>query len=449
MSSIIDRRLNGKGKSTVNRKRFIDRYKKQIKESADEALRRGTITDKGNQDVSIPKRDISEPVFHHGKGGVNDTIHPGNKEFVTGDEFQRPQGGGGGGSGEGDASDQGEGTDEFTFALTREEYLDIIFSDCALPNLVKRTLAGSDSFERHNAGFVSEGNPERLALVPTFKKSIGRRIALTSGKRKEVEELEEELENLEENEDNQERRTEITERIEELKEEIESVPFLDDFDTMYRNSVEHPTPTSKAVMFCVMDVSGSMTQELKDIAKRYFLLLNLFLEKNYDRSEVVFISHHTAAKECDEEEFFYGRETGGTIVSSALVKMQDIIKERYPSNEWNIYGAQASDGDNWDDDSLECVNLLRKMLPEMQYYSYIEIDSRGSRQNLWEEYLRLQEEFPQTFAQRVVQSAADVFPVFRELFKKTGVQFAEPVTPDEAATNFLNSRKKAGGPSGP
>lgn len=446
MSSIIDRRLNGKGKSTVNRKRFMDRYKKQIKESADDALRRGKITDDGSVDVSVPKRDISEPIFHHGKGGVNDIVHPGNKEFVTGDEFERPQGGGGGGGGDGEASQDGEGQDDFTFTLTREEFLDIIFSDCELPNLVKRTLAGSDSFARHNAGYVSDGNPERLALVPTFKKSIARRIALTNGKKKEIEELEEEFETLEENEENKERRTEITERIEELKEQIAKVPFLDDFDTMYRNSVEHPVPTSKAVMFCVMDVSASMTQELKDIAKRYFLLLNLFLEKNYDRSEVVFISHHTTAKECDEEEFFYGQETGGTVVSTALEKMQEIIRERYPSDEWNIYGAQASDGDNWGNDSAQCVSLLRKMLPEMQYYSYIEIDSRGHRQALWEAYTQLQEEFPKTFAQKIVQSAGDVFPVFHELFKKTGIQFAEPVTPDQAASNFLKKQK---GPTGP
>ena len=116
-------------------------------------------------------------------------------------------------------------------------------------------------------------------------------------------------------------------------------------------------------MFCLMDVSGSMDEERKDIAKRFFILLYLFLTRNYERIEVVFIRHHTIAKEVDEDEFFHSRESGGTVVSSALKLMQEIIRERYPLTEWNIYAAQASDGDNWDDDSSSAITCRRASTP--------------------------------------------------------------------------------------
>jgi len=126
--------------------------------------------------------------------------------------------------------------------------------------------------------------------------------------------------------------------------------------------VRVPVPSSKAVMFCIMDVSGSMTQSIKDIAKRFFILLYLFLERNYKQIELVFVRHHTHAKEVDEQEFFYSRETGGTIVSSALKLTADIIDARYSPADWNIYIAQASDGDNWDGDSASCADILSKQI---------------------------------------------------------------------------------------
>src|SRR3989338_6106597 len=127
-------------------------------------------------------------------------------------------------------------------------------------------------------------------------------------------------------------------------------------------------------MFCVMDVSGSMDEAKKEIAKRFFILLYLFLTKNYETIELVFIRHHTTAKEVNEKEFFYSRETGGTVVSSALELMRDIILYRYSSADWNIYGAQASDGDNWNNDSPRCADILmRDIMPYVQYFAYVEI----------------------------------------------------------------------------
>ncbi len=426
MSYIVDRRLNAKNKSTVNRQRFLRRYRKHIKKAVAEAVTRRSITDidKGEQ-ISIPTRDISEPAFHHGKGGVMDNVLPGNEEFDQGDKIPRPPGGGGGGNGSGDnASDSGEGMDEFVFQITQEEFLDFMFEDLELPNLVKRQLAGNEEFKLRRAGISNEGNPGRVNIVRSLRSANARRIALTAGKRRKVKQMEDELSQLMMQEPilrDHQRIEELETAIAKLHAKIKSVPWLDDFDLKYNLHVKQPLPRSKAVMFCLMDVSGSMNQATKDMAKRFFILLYLFLQRNYERTEVVFIRHHTNAKEVDEEEFFYSRETGGTIVSSALTLMKEILQERYPASEWNIYAAQASDGDNWNDDSTTCSKLLiEDIMPLLQFYSYIEITPR-QHQALWEEYETVIESFPETFAMQQIIDAGDIYPVFRQLFHKRTV----------------------------
>jgi uncharacterized sporulation protein YeaH/YhbH (DUF444 family) len=139
MTWFIDRRLNGKNKSTVNRQRFLRRYKAQIKQSISEAINKRSVTDvDSGESVSIPTDDISEPMFHQGRGGLRHRVHPGNDHFVQNDRIERPQGGGGGsGSGQGQASQDGEGQDEFVFQISKDEYLDLLFEDLALPNLKK------------------------------------------------------------------------------------------------------------------------------------------------------------------------------------------------------------------------------------------------------------------------------------------------------------------------
>jgi uncharacterized sporulation protein YeaH/YhbH (DUF444 family) len=167
-----------------------------------------------------------------------------------------------------------------------------------------------------------------------------------------------------------------------------------------------------------MDVSGSMTQSIKDMAKRFFILLYLFLKRNYKQIEVVFIRHHTHAKEVDEQEFFYSRETGGTIVSSALNLTADVLEERYNATDWNVYVAQASDGDNWDGDSDVCGRILdKRILPNVQYFSYVEITT-GPHQNLWMEYEHLQQRWNENFAMHQIEDPADIYGVFRKLFEK-------------------------------
>ncbi|ARN66454.1 TPA: YeaH/YhbH family protein [Vibrio vulnificus] len=420
MAQFIDRRLNGKNKSAVNRQRFMRRYKEQIKESVADAVNRRSITNtETGEDVAIPHKDIKEPLFHQGKGGLRERVHPGNDQFITGDKIERPKGGqGGGGAGDGDASADGEGQDDFVFQISKDEYLDLLFEDLALPNLKKNQVNKITEWKKHRAGYQTAGMPSNISIVRSLQQSLARRTAMSAGKKRLLHELELELERIENQEPAQKlEEMKLKQEIAELRKAIESVPFIDTFDLRFKNYERKPVPSSQAVMFCLMDVSGSMDQATKDIAKRFYVLLYLFLNRTYENVEVVFIRHHTQAKEVDEHEFFYSQETGGTIVSSALKLMDEIVKARYPVGEWNIYAAQASDGDNWADDSPRCKELLtNKLLPNCQYYAYIEI-TRRSHQTLWHEYEKLEESFD-NFAMKNIRSVEDIFPVFRELFHK-------------------------------
>ncbi len=415
---IIDRRKQGKQKSAVNRQRFLKRFRKHIKEAVSDAVSKRSITDmERGEEISIPKRDITEPVFRHGRGGSQHRVLPGNKEFVTGDRIKRPPAGGGAG-GKGKASNQGEGVDEFVFELNQQEFLDFVFEDLELPNLVRKQLKDSDSYKLVKGGYQREGIPARLNIVQSLRGAQARRIALGGSVKRELREAKEELESLADTEANESRRKELVNLIDRLQRRLNNIPFLDDFDLRYNNMIRQPTPTTSAVMFCLMDVSGSMTQDIKDLAKRFFILLHLFLKRHYDKTEVVFIRHHTKADEVDEDEFFYSRETGGTVVSSALEKMKEVIEERYPPDSWNIYAAQASDGENWHDDSPRCRELLEKaLLPLTQYYAYVEINS-GQDQELWNAYSTLLDTYPDSFAMRKIREAGEIFPVFRDLFEK-------------------------------
>jgi len=419
MAQFIDRRLNGKNKSAVNRQRFIRRYKQQIKKAVSDAISKRSVTDiSSGESVTIPSKDITEPFFHQGKGGKRQIVHPGNDQFSQGDRIKRPQSGGGSGSGQGDASDDDEGTDDFVFSISKDEYLDLLFEDLELPNLKKNQLDKLVQYKNVRAGYRSEGVPSNIDIVRSLRGSLARRVAMTADKKAQLRELEQQLaELMQQPVPDQQLLMQLEADIAALKQRIAAVPFIDSFDLRFRNFQKRPEPTSKAVMFCLMDVSGSMDQATKDMAKRFYILLYLFLSRSYKNVEVVYIRHHTQAKEVDEQEFFYSQETGGTIVSSAIKLMYDIVLERYNPAEWNIYAAQASDGDNWTDDSAPCADLLaNKLLPLLRYYAYIEITPRA-HQSLWHEYEKLLPAFD-NFAIQHIKEVSDIYPVFRELFKK-------------------------------
>jgi len=422
---IVDRRLNPGGKSFANRQRFLRRARAQVRKAVREASSSRSIKDAGKGgEISIPTGGVHEPHLHRSnQGGVRDYVLPGNKKYIEGDRIPRPEQGGGQGS---KASDSGEGEDEFRFALTDEEYLDLYLEDLELPDLAKRQIAGAQALQWRQAGFSTSGPPSRISVPRTLRHSMSRRIALKRPKADEINALRAEIEKLEREGGQYEALVEKRKELELIIARSKRIPYIDPVDVRYRRLEANPKPIAKAVMFCLMDVSGSMNEHMKDLAKRFYSLLYLFLNRRYDHVDVVFIRHTHEASEVDEQTFFYSRETGGTVVSTALFKMAEIIRDRYPVDQWNIYAAQASDGDNTSSDNAVVLGQLNDViLPICQYYAYVEVgmddedDHPGAGEpstNLWRAYRRISADEP--FAMRKVRHRRDIYPVFRELFAR-------------------------------
>jgi uncharacterized sporulation protein YeaH/YhbH (DUF444 family) len=429
---VVDRRLNPKGKNLANRQRFVRAVRAELKEAVSRSLKERSIGDlaKEGSDVAIPTKRISEPRFRlSNAGGKRNYVLPGNKEFTEGDTLPRPQGGQGGGGREG--SPDGHGEDAFQFTLSRDEYLDILFEDLELPDLIKADLKKATASQPQRAGYSPVGSPSNLALLRTMRNSLARRVSLNRPKRAEVEKLAAEiaaLEGLPHRDVKLDMQLAfLREQMTKLERKLRVTPYLDPVDVRYKRFERVEKPNTQAVMFCLMDVSGSMTEDMKDLAKRFFLLLHLFLLRRYkDGVDIVFIRHTSEAQEVDEETFFRSRETGGTVVSTALKEMHKVIAERYPAHAWNIYGAQASDGDNYTGDTAECLRMLRsEIMPLCQYFAYIEVREKqeapilsgGIESGLWRGYEELANE-RENFAMKRVFEQREIFPVFRELFAK-------------------------------
>ena len=283
--------------------------------------------------VVIPADGTHEPVFRHDpETGERSRVLPGNKEFRAGDRLPRPQGRLGRRRSRGQRGRRGRG--RIRLHAQPGRVLDLLFEDLKLPDMVKKQLKSEDSERPHRAGFTTSGPANRGStscarcaarwcaaprspgpnMTPSRRWSaswrgwkaarLRRRTALRRGS-----------------------------RIAELREERSRapakrsrVPFIDPIDLRYNRMEHRPQPIAQAVMFCLMDVSASMDEEMKGLAKRFFLLLHLFLERHYDNVEVVFIRHTQHAEEVDEQTFFEGRQTGGTVVSTALKEMLRIAQ---------------------------------------------------------------------------------------------------------------------------
>lgn len=425
---IVDRRLNPGGKSLENRQRFLRRAKAAIREAVRESSRSRGIReiDQGGE-ISIPVDTVREPRFQRSRsGGQRSSVVPGNKKFVSGDRLPKDKSGGGG-SGSTGAQDGG-GEDDFRFVLSQDEYLDLFFDDLELPNMAKRVLGVTEGRALQRAGYSVSGSPTNLAVARTMRNSLARRSALRRPKQGEIDALGREIEvrSLEDGPNDPEVAA-MRARLDALAARGRRVPYIDPIDLRFRRFNPVPKPVSQAVMFCLMDTSGSMTEHMKDLAKRFFALLYLFLKRRYRHVDVVFIRHTHVAEEVDEETFFHSRESGGTIVSTALQKMIEVAAARYRPDAWNIYGAQASDGDNSASDRDLTTSLLAdQVLPLCQYFAYLEVgrESGGPSvgflphaTDLWQTYERTGLVGP-TFAMSRATSRTDIYPVFRKLFER-------------------------------
>jgi uncharacterized sporulation protein YeaH/YhbH (DUF444 family) len=421
---IVDRRLNPSSKSLENRQRFLRRAKALVQRAVKKSSEGRDIKDvlEGGE-VSVQLDGMNEPRFHR-EGGIRDMVLPGNKKFVEGDILPRPPGGGGKASGPG----EGDAEDSFRFVLSRDEFVDLFLDDLELPDLAKRKLAEAESTSLNRAGYTTTGSPANISVGRTVRLAMARRVALRRPSRETIAELEAELEVC----TDEERRIELTAELKALKSKLGRIPFIDPIDIRYRRFEAVPKPVAQAVMFCLMDVSGSMTEHMKDLAKRFYMLLYVFLKRRYRRVEIVFIRHTDRAEEVDEETFFTGPASGGTLVSSALEAMDQIVKSRYRPADWNIYAAQASDGDNAYSDGETVGSLLTNaILPVTQFFAYLEVGEAGghafdlSDSSLWTLYQRLRTEGA-PLSMRKVNERNQIFPVFHDLFQRRSNEKAAP-----------------------
>ncbi|MGX7875182.1 YeaH/YhbH family protein [Mesorhizobium sp. ORM6] len=429
MPIFIDRRLNPKDKSLGNRQRFLRRAREELKRSIRDQVRTGRIADvDAEHAVSMPERGTGEPTFNNARNsGRRQHILPGNRHFSPGDLIPKPrQGVGAGASSPGNTASE----DDFRFVLSREEVLDLFFEDLELPDMVKLNLKEILAFKPRRAGFAATGSPTNINVGRTMRNSHGRRIALRRPKQEELDAILEEIAMLElvpSSAAARQRVAALRQELDRLERRRKRIAYVDPVDIRFNRFDPQPVPNANAVMFCLMDVSGSMGEREKDLAKRFFVLLHLFLKRRYDRIEIVFIRHSHEAQEVDEETFFNCTQSGGTIVSTALEEMHRIIRQRYPPSEWNIYAAQASDGDNSVTDSERCIALLDgKLMRLCQYFAYVEIiDKReahifGTTENgtsLWRAYSAIDLKWP-NFQMSRIATPADIYPVFRQLFGK-------------------------------
>ncbi len=426
---IVDRRSNPQGKSLANRQRFLERVRGDVRKAVADTIARRRIADVDtDEEVRVRVDGTEEPGFASTPEGEHDYVLPGTGSLNRGDRIRKPSGGGAGGSGR--KAGRGSGEDAFEFTLTREEFLNFFLDELELPRLARTSLAQDRMSKPQRAGLSIYGHPSSLDVRRTMRNSYARRIALRRPDKSELDVLEARIIAAGEAGDDVARLAAEAE-LALLRRRLARIPYVDPVDVRYARHVRLPQPATEAAMFCLMDVSGSMTEHMKDLAKRFFMLLHLFLGRRYERVHVVFIRHTERAAEVDEETFFRSRETGGTLVSSALDMMLQVQAARFPPERYNLYVAQASDGDNDSADRARVTSLMQgRILPMVRYFAYVETgNERGAfphhagrrTTELWDTYEALSGNADaEHLAMRRLNDGAAVWGVLADLFAKTG-----------------------------
>ena len=186
-------------------------------------------------------------------------------------------------------------------------------------------------------------------------------------------------------------------------------------DLRFKTWDEVVIPHSNALIIAMMDTSGSMGSFEKYIARSFFFWMTRFLRTKYDKVEIVFIAHHTEAKEVTEEEFFTKGESGGTICSSAYQKALEIIDSRYPPALYNIYPFHFSDGDNLTSDNERCVKLIEKLLEKSNMFGYGEVNQYNRSSTLMSAYRHIQYK---RFQHCVIREKGEVYKALKTFFSK-------------------------------
>ncbi|MBU2746119.1 YeaH/YhbH family protein [Acidithiobacillus caldus] len=427
MSTLIDRRPSG-SRADAQRDRLHRRLRSRIQKAVEEAAAGQSIERiaHGEKRLIVPTKDLHEPRFRHDwNGGTWDRVFPGNREFRAGDRIPKPPSGAGEG---GSTASVDEGQETIGVWLKPEEFLDLLFDGLELPRLRRSAEGDLEEFQWMRSGFIRDGSPSRMHIGRTMRTARSRRLALRAAKKRALTQRQAECEELrreiagreaqgEEARIERDRLAELETEIAALERQIRAIPFIDESDLRFAHSTPQARPKHRAVVFYVMDVSGSMEAPHRELAKRFFLLLYLFLERHYPTVETVFVKHHTEARECSEEAFFNSEESGGTVVSSALELVQRILHARYPADDWNVYLAQASDGDNAGFDNARVRSLMEELLPQLRAAWFLEV-LQNRPTDLFHLYERIAMLHPHLSVVRASENA-EIYPLFRELFRRT------------------------------
>lgn len=433
----VDRRKSGRGKSLNNRQKLLKRIKGSIKNANPVDIDSGGVKGAGagsaskqlNNPVKIARKALAEPTFHYApQTGEREIVLIGNDRWLKGDEFPVSGGGGGKGSGSG-AGDGEDGEDDFIVNISKSEFFDVFFEDCELPDLRDSHEKTLPEAVMKPAGFQKNGNPGQLSVIRSFKNSQARRLALTRSSREELELLEAEYQQLatqladttEANDDVHARMAALEVQIDALRKKISSVTLFEDVDLRYRKSDRVQVKAADAVFIMVMDISGSMDEEKKRIARKFFSLQYAFIKRKYPQTDLVFIAHTTDAEEMDEEEFFSTRKNGGTLVSPAYALVHSIIKERYDATQSNIYLSGASDGDNAEYDNPVVIEEIEEsgLLTKLRHMVYAQV---GYQYSTWGSNLGTVMESISNTNKKVVtvkiETEGEVFGAFKKIYSQ-------------------------------
>ena len=391
-------------RSARDRQQHRQRVRQAIKENIADIISEESIIGKSRDKIiKVPIKGIKEYRFIYGQNAPG--VGQGNGQTKPGDVIGKS---GDQGAGSGDKAGDQAGEDYYETDISLEELIDIVFEDLELPFWERKKFRQIESKRlSKRKGFRSKGIRPRLDKKRTAKARIRRKHATTGPRSNRAAENSAFRHGL--NESGEER-----------------FPFHDD-DLKYRHLTEDVKFESNAVVICIMDTSGSMDTVKKYLARSFYFLLYQFVNQRYQNTELVFIAHHTEAREVDEDEFFHKGESGGTFVSSGYRKALDIIAERYHPALWNIYAFHTSDGDNFPSDNDAALEAVRELCDVCNLFGYGEIKPSGS----WDYGGTLYQLFNQIDAEnfcmvKIVQKE-DLWPSFRKLIEVDKTEDAEAV----------------------
>ncbi len=397
----------GRDRSAEDRRRHRELVEESIKKNLGNIIAEESIIGKSrDKKIKIPIRGIKEFQFIYGRNKPG--VGSGDGSEKRGDKFA---GEAQSGNGKGRAGNQ-EGEEIYETEITIEEVIRYLFDDLNLPDIDKKQLSQLEEKSYRKLGYQQRGIPPRLAK----KRSAVEKIKRKQATKRTLKELDQEKAQKydEDSEDSSE--IHISDiQINGLQKN--RFPFIED-DLRYYRIKEDNKRDYNAVVLCIMDVSGSMDQTKKYLARSFYFLLYQFLQLKYTNVEVVFIAHTTTAKEVNEKEFFHRGESGGTYISSGYGKAIEIINERYSPANWNIYAFHCSDGDNWSEDNKKAVDSAKKLCEVCNLFGYGEIVpgyySMGSTIKS-----ELQSKIDsKNFAAITINKKEDVLPALKKLLEK-------------------------------